>query len=153
MNKASGACEALITQLTFVSESQKERRKENRTERVLKEIMHSKLPKTGKTHKCTYAKSWANTKQDKPKEIHGKYIVIKLLQTKDKEKSGKQPEKTDALSREEHPFEWQWISHIKPRKPEGSGTCHFSSTERTEMSMQILHPEKLFFRNEEGKGH
>lgn len=75
-NKRTNICTSRV--------SEREEHKDNRNERVFKE----RKAKTAKKNKCADARNWVNTKQDKPKEIHGK-INDNLLQVKDKENISK----------------------------------------------------------------
>lgn len=90
-----------------------------------------KLPKFGKGHgfgKSSDLRSWKNTKLDKLKESTYTKFRVKLVRTKDKEKS------LESSKREKRPYliekqlKWQ-ISPQKPWKPEGGGTT-FSRAER-----------------------
>lgn len=70
--------------------------------------------KFGKRHKPTDSRNRAYPKQDKPKEIHPRHIIIKPRETKDKEKKIVK----DKLLIDEHQFERQQICHWKPQRPE-----------------------------------
>lgn len=61
------------------------RKKEHRTEKLLKEMMTENSPNVVKCINHKIQESWVKSKKYKPKEIHIKYIRIKLLKTEDKE--------------------------------------------------------------------
>lgn len=95
-------CGTLIKELTFVSsESQKERRKETKIERVFKKIAKNS-PKLAKETNVQTQETEQTPNRINPRKSIAKQIIINLLQTKDKKKSGEQPEKNNALSLEEH---------------------------------------------------
>ena len=112
-----------------------------------------KLPKFGKGHgfgKSTDLRSWKNTKLDKLKESTYTKFRVKLLRTKDKEKS------LESSKREKRPYliekqlKWQKISPQKPRKPEGGGTT-FSRAERKRTANTELYIQQKYLSNRKWK--
>lgn len=77
-----------------------------------------------------------------PRKSTARHIKIKLLQPKERKKSGKQPEKNSGLSTKEY--------LIKLWRPEVT-LIIFQALKEKNCYPQILYLEKLLFRNEEGR--
>lgn len=86
MNKASGTWEIPMNEPTFDSGSQKERREEKRTERVLKEIMAKNAPKLAKHTNVHIQEAEQTSNRIKPGKSMARHIITKLPQTKNTEK-------------------------------------------------------------------
>lgn len=67
---------------TFVSGSQEERRKGNRIERVLREIMAKNVPKLAKHTNVHIRGAEQTSNRINPRKSMARRIIIKLLQTK-----------------------------------------------------------------------
>lgn len=81
-----------------------------------------------------------------------RYIEISLWKLNMKKKNSKQSERDDALPINwteltpiliERQFKWQWISHLKHRKPEKGGTKFFKYWKEKNIQPRILYPAKI----------
>lgn len=147
MKRAPATCWTIRKELTFLpSESQKERK-----EMELKKEFKVKMAESSQILENTLTlhieeDDWIKNGIN-PKKFMSKYIVMKLLKYKNNKKSWKQPERNGTLLREEHPFQWHIISHLKPQRPGGRNATFPSARERN-CQPWILYPSKMSFRKE-----
>lgn len=84
-----------------------------------------KSPKFGKRHKPTVPRRWVNAQQNKHKEIHAKdishYKIRQLKTKKNLENSWV------SMTYKEYQCKWQWVSHLKSWKSEGSSIIFFKA--------------------------
>lgn len=103
------------------------------------------LPKYIKRHKFTDSRHIENSRQDKLKKTTPRYIRIKLLKIKDKEKYWKQPEKNYSLLEGE---QWLKIFHQKQWWSKGRETKQHLQKYAMKCQLRILNTATIFFKNE-----
>lgn len=112
---------------------QEERRKRNMLKQI--QIYNAwKLHQFSKRHKSLDSRSWANTKQDKPKEICAKIQKTENSNWKLKTQNSRQKRDLESIWRKtsySKQLEWEQISHKEPRSPEKSSTTFFTCQDKS----------------------